>query len=178
MAFLPRLCEHFFGEQLKMPNVATWWCGQDEPLRYVREHLAELVVKPAFSRFGFRSEFPDVLDAAGRKDLLARIETRPEEFLAQERISLSTAPVFNETGFVPRHVILRVYAAWNGSSYVCLPGGLTRVSAQDSSRAVSMQLGGGSKDTWVLGGTEDHAPVRRTVVTAKGPRVAARELPS
>jgi uncharacterized circularly permuted ATP-grasp superfamily protein len=80
MAFLPRLCEHFFGEQLKMPNVATWWCGQDEPLQYVREHLAELVVKPAFSRFGFRSEFPDVLDEGGRKDLLARIEHGPRSF--------------------------------------------------------------------------------------------------
>jgi uncharacterized circularly permuted ATP-grasp superfamily protein/uncharacterized alpha-E superfamily protein len=178
MAFYPKLCEHLLGEELKMPSVATWWCGQEEPLRYVREHLTHLVLKPSFSRFGHRTEFPDALDENGRNDLLARIEARPEDFVAQERISLSTAPVFNETGFVPRHVILRIYAAWNGRSYSVLPGGLTRVSSQDSSRAVSMQLGGGSKDTWVLSGADEHAPTRRTIVLPKGPRVAARELPS
>jgi len=179
MAFLPRLCEHFFGESLKMPSVATWWCGQGGPFRYVRENLCDMVIKPAFARFGLRTEFPDVLDEAGRKDLLARIEARPEEFVAQERVSLSTAPVFNEMGFVPRHVILRVYAAWNGDSYTVMPGGLTRVSSQDSSRAISMHLGGGSKDTWVLSGTADEpAAVRRTLVPAKGARIAARELPS
>jgi uncharacterized circularly permuted ATP-grasp superfamily protein/uncharacterized alpha-E superfamily protein len=178
MAFLPQLCRELLGQELKMPSVATWWCGQEEPLRYVREHFTDLVIKPAFSRFGFRSEFPDVLDEPGRNDLLARIESRPEEFVAQERVALSTAPVFNETGFVPRHVILRVYAAWNGSSFSVLPGGLTRVSSQDSSRAVSMQLGGGSKDTWVLSAVDDHTPVRRTIVPPKGPRIAARELPS
>jgi hypothetical protein len=32
-----------------------------------------------------------------------------------------------------------------------LPGGLTRVSTADKSLVVSMQQGGGSKDTWVLG---------------------------
>jgi uncharacterized circularly permuted ATP-grasp superfamily protein/uncharacterized alpha-E superfamily protein len=178
MAFYPKLCEHLLGEKLKMPSVATWWCGQEEPLRYVREHLNELVMKPSFSRFGHRTEFPDALDENGRNDLLARIDARPEDFVAQERIALSTAPVFNETGFVPRHVILRVYAAWNGRSYSVLPGGLTRVSSQDSSRAVSMQLGGGSKDTWVLSGADEPAPARRTIVLPKGPRVAARELPS
>jgi len=178
MAFLPKLCDHLLGQELKMPSVATWWCGQDEPRRYVREHFKELVIKPAFSRFGQRSEFPDALDEDGRNNLIAKIEARPEEFVAQERVALSTAPVFNDAGFVPRHVILRVYASWNGRSYSVLPGGLTRVSSQDSSRAVSMQLGGGSKDTWVFGGVEEPAPARRTLVLPKGPRVAARELPS
>ncbi|HZI51189.1 MAG TPA: circularly permuted type 2 ATP-grasp protein [Terriglobia bacterium] len=178
MAFLPELCRHLLGEELKMPSVATWWCGQEEPLGYVREHLANLVIKPAFSRYGHRTEFPDVLDETGRNNLLARIAARPEDFVAQERVALSTAPVFNENGFVPRHVIVRIYAAWNGRSYSVLPGGLTRVSSQDSTRSVSMQLGGGSKDTWVFSGVDEPAAVRRTGVLPKGPRVAARELPS
>ena len=182
MAFLPRLCTELLGEELRMPSVATWWCGQEEPLRHVREHLNDLVVKSTFSRFGQRSEFPDALDDAGRKDLLARIEAQPESFVAQERVALSTAPVFTENGFAPGHVILRIYAAWNGSSYSVLPGGLTRVSSQsqDAARAVSMQLGGGSKDTWVLGGIGEKTPARRplTPPKAKAPRVAARELPS
>ena len=178
MAFLPDLCREILGEELKMPSVATWWCGQEEPRRYVREHLKDLVIKPAFARFGHRTEFPEVLDGVARGNLLERIEARPEDFVAQERVSLSTAPVFSETGFVPRHVIVRVYASWNGRSYSVLPGGLTRVSSQDSSRSVSMTLGGGSKDTWVFSGIDEPAPVRRTVALPKGPRVAARELPS
>jgi len=178
MAFLPRLCSHLLGEELKMPSVATWWCGQDEPRRYVSDNFADLVIKPAFSRFGSRAAFPDILDEAGRQALLGRIDARPEEFVAQERVKLSTAPVFSENGFAPRHVILRVYAAWNGSSYNVLPGGLTRVSSQDSSRAVSMQLGGGSKDTWVLGGADETITIKRSRALPKGPHIAARELPS
>jgi uncharacterized circularly permuted ATP-grasp superfamily protein/uncharacterized alpha-E superfamily protein len=178
MGFLPGLCTHLLGEELKMPSVATWWCGQEQPLRHVRENLQNLVIKPTFSRFGRKSEFPDALDEERRSELLSRIEAQPEDYVAQERVALSTAPVFSENGFAPRHVILRVYAAWNGSSYAVLPGGLTRVSGQDSSRAVSMQLGGGSKDTWVFGGADEPAPVRRLLPLPKGARVAARELPS
>ena len=75
----------------------------------------------------------------------------PEQFVAQEQVELSTAPVRTEYGIAPRHVVVRVFAAWNGESYTVLPGGLTRVSTADKSLVVSMQLGGGSKDTWVLG---------------------------
>jgi uncharacterized circularly permuted ATP-grasp superfamily protein len=177
MAFLPGLCRQLLGEELKMPSVATWWCGQEEPLRHVSENFTNLVIKPTFSEFGRRSEFPDAMDEARRNDLLARIKAAPEDFVAQERVALSTAPVFTESGFSPRHVILRVYAAWNGLSYSVLPGGLTRVSSENSS-AVSMQLGGGSKDTWVLGGRDEPSPVRRSLAIPKGARVAARELPS
>jgi uncharacterized alpha-E superfamily protein len=70
--------------------------------------------------------------------------------VAQERVALSTAPVWAQDGVVARHVVLRVFAAWDGSSYTVLPGGLARVSTENSSLIVSMQLGGGSKDTWVL----------------------------
>ena len=65
-------------------------------------------------------------------------------------MALSTAPVRTEQGLSPRHVVLRVFATWDGESYTVLPGGLTRVSTEDRSLVVSMQLGGGSKDTWVL----------------------------
>jgi uncharacterized circularly permuted ATP-grasp superfamily protein len=28
MSFLPGLCRHLLGEELKLPSVATWWCGK------------------------------------------------------------------------------------------------------------------------------------------------------
>jgi A predicted alpha-helical domain with a conserved ER motif. len=58
--------------------------------------------------------------------------------------------------------MLRVYAAWNGQSYVALPGGLTRVSTEDSSLVVSMHLGGKSEDTWVLGTRKEPSALRQS----------------
>ena len=162
MAFLPGLCRQLLGEELRMPSVATWWCGQEVPRRYVLEHLKELVIKPAFPAL---RTAPGVsrIDGAARpaKIWSRRIEAQPEEFVAQERVALSTVPVRTESGIAPRHAVLRVYAAWNGHAYVVLPGGLTRVSTQDSSLVVSMHRGGGSKDTWVLGGSAEAVSARR-----------------
>jgi len=178
MAFLPGLCRQLLGEELKMPSVATWWCGQEKPRRYVMEHLKDLVVKTTFPRPGRHPEFPESLDAGQMKDLIRRIEAQPEEFVAQERVALSTAPVRTDRGFSPRHVMLRMYAAWNGSSYSVLPGGLTRVSTQDSSLVVSMQLGGESKDTWVLGNYEEPALSRKQLSLPVGAYASKRDLPS
>jgi uncharacterized circularly permuted ATP-grasp superfamily protein/uncharacterized alpha-E superfamily protein len=178
MAFLPGLCASLLGEELKLPSVATWWCGQEQALREVREHLPNLVIKPTFPRYGLRSEFPDVLSEAGRAELIRRIEARPEDYVAQERVPLSTSPVLSENGIIPRHVILRVYAVWDGSGYSVMPGGLTRVSTQGSSRAVAMQLGGGSKDTWVLGASEEAPHTRRLLTLPKGAHGSLGDLPS
>jgi uncharacterized circularly permuted ATP-grasp superfamily protein/uncharacterized alpha-E superfamily protein len=178
MAFLPGLCKDLLGEDLRMPSVATWWCGQEAPLRYVLEHLEEVVIKPAFPGFGKKVEFPAMLRRADLADLVARIKAHPEQFVAQEQVALSTAPVRTEYGVAPRHVVLRVFAAWDGDSWSVLPGGLTRVSTADKSLVVSMQLGGGSKDTWVLGADKLRDETRSQ---AAEPAVAPRgtgELPS
>ena len=178
MAFLPGLCRELLGEDLLMPSVATWWCGQEKARSYVMEHLKDVVVKSTFPQPGRHPEFPEFFDSKRLADLVRRIEARPEEFVAQERVALSTVPVPTDTGFAPRHVMLRVYAAWNGSSYGVLPGGLTRVSTQDSSMVVSMQLGGESKDTWVLGSSEEPAALRRQLSLPMDSSTGKRDLPS
>ncbi|HLH30368.1 MAG TPA: circularly permuted type 2 ATP-grasp protein, partial [Terriglobia bacterium] len=91
---------------------------------------------------------------------------------------LSTTPVYTEAGVVPRHAVLRVYAAWIGDSYVALPGGLTRVSTQDSSLVVSMHLGGRSKDTWVLGKPEESVSARYQSTPQAAVRTGKDDLPS
>ena len=178
MAFLPGLCRHLLAEELHMPSVATWWCGQEEPRRYVLDHLQELVIKPAFSRIGQHPKFPAAMQPSAIEALVRKIQAQPEESVAQERVALSTLPVYTDNGIVPRHAVLRVYAAWNGQGYTALPGGLTRVSTQDSSLVVSMQLGGKSKDTWVLGNAEE-AVSARSQSSAHVPVVpSSEELPS
>lgn len=149
--FLPALCRKRLGEKLKLPSLATWWCGEASARRYVLEHLHQLVIKPTFPRFGLHPIFGAGLSAAERDDMRCRIEADPTQYVAQEQMALSTAPVLAEHGGLePRHVVLRAFAVWSGDGYVVMPGGLTRISTSQDSLVVSMQQGGGSKDTWVL----------------------------
>lgn len=149
MAFLPRLCKHVLGEELAMPSVATWWCGHADALDYVVEHLESLVIKPAFPIFGHEPIFGSALSARARDELLTRVRARPHEYVAQEQVALSTAPVWTQDGMQPRHVVLRAFGVANGGAYRVMPGGLARVATSRESLVVSMQRGGGSKDTWV-----------------------------
>lgn len=149
--FLPGLCQQMLGEELKMPSVATWWCGQDRPLNYVVSNLQNLVIKPVFPAFGKQPIFGSKLSNSEREVLIAKIRSAPGQYVAQEQVSLSTAPVWDGLKPVPRHLVLRVYAVATGGGYAVMPGGLTRVSSSLDSLNVSMQGGGGSKDTWVFG---------------------------
>jgi uncharacterized circularly permuted ATP-grasp superfamily protein/uncharacterized alpha-E superfamily protein len=150
MAFLPGLCRALLGEELRMPSVATWWCGQPAEREYVIEHLEELVLKPTFPTVRAQVVFGEELSAEERSALVDRIRARPHGFMAQERVALSTVPTGTGDGAAPRHLVLRVYAVRSGDRYVVMPGGLTRVSPSPDSLVVSSQSGGGSKDTWVL----------------------------
>ena len=173
-AFLPGLCRHLLGEDLKMPSVATWWCGQPRERRYVLEHLPELIIKPTFPRYGHGPVFGPSLDRAALDELAARIRTRPEQYVAQEVVALSTAPVWCDQQLAQRHVMLRAYCAWDGEGYTVMPGGLTRVSNAPESAIVSMQEGAASKDTWVLGRMDDSAYPRMAFESDP----AAEERPS
>jgi uncharacterized circularly permuted ATP-grasp superfamily protein/uncharacterized alpha-E superfamily protein len=162
MPFLPGLSRRFLGEELTLPSAATWWCGQAGAFRYVREHLDSLVIKPAFPSKGMEPVFGGQLNTDERSHLLTRMEARPYEFAGQELLNLSTIPVWSGNGLRPRRVVLRVYLAAAGDSWAVMPGGLARVSASIDTQVVSMQRGGGSKDTWVLSdGPVDSFTMRR-----------------
>src|ERR1700681_1446814 len=103
-----------------MPSVATWWCGQEESRRYALEHLDDMVIKPTFPSYVRHPEFPASMDAATHERLICRIEAQPEQFVAQEQFAISTAPVYTDTGIASGHVVLRVFAAWDGHSYTVL----------------------------------------------------------
>ena len=149
MSFLPGLCKHLLGEKLKLPSVATWWCGQDSARKYVLEHLDRLVLKPAF-RTHFRAPDPEKpLSAKEREALQRHIEFDPDLFVAQERVEYSTAPAWNGSGLVAQPVSLRVYLVARGDGYQVMPGGLARIAPENGGRSLLMQSGGSSKDTWI-----------------------------
>jgi uncharacterized circularly permuted ATP-grasp superfamily protein/uncharacterized alpha-E superfamily protein len=178
-AFLPTLSKQVLGEPLKMPNIATWWCGERGPRRWVAEHLHRLVVKPASPALDFEPLFGAKMSAEERKALIEKIEANPCAYAAQEQVSLSTAPVAHNGVLDARHVVLRVFAVASGDSYAVMPGGLTRVTSSLDSLVVSMQHGGGSKDAWVL--ADAPASSFSLLRKAKGPLPVSRatfDLPS
>jgi uncharacterized circularly permuted ATP-grasp superfamily protein/uncharacterized alpha-E superfamily protein len=180
LAFLPGLCRALLGEELALPSVATWWCGEDDALRYVEAHLDELVVKPTFAGPGLEPAFGARLSQAERESLLAAVRARPYAFVAQEQVPLSTAPVWDAERVHARHLVLRAYAtAAPAGDWEVMPGGLTRVSVAPDSLVVSMQRGGGSKDTWVCC---DGAPTNVTLLRPPGAPIeltrGGAELPS
>src|SRR3984957_8534363 len=122
MPFLPGLCRRMLGEGLKLPTVATWWCGQPKALRYVLDNLDHLVIKPAFPSKGMEPVFGGKLAADGRSKLIARIRESPHEFAGQELMNLSTVPVWSEERrLTPRRVVLRVYLPARGRLFLCMP---------------------------------------------------------
>ncbi len=150
MPFLPGLCRHLLGEELMLPSVPTWWGGRPSDLQYVLEHLDQLVTKRAFPAEMREPIFGSKLNDHQKSLLAAELRARPDHFVAQQQISLSAAPVWHQHKMEPRPVVLRGYVAAAGDSFVVMPGGLTRVSSTHDVPVVSMQRGGGSKDTWVL----------------------------
>ncbi|MEW5975234.1 MAG: circularly permuted type 2 ATP-grasp protein [Acidobacteriota bacterium] len=150
MPFLPGLCARFLGEPLRLPSVATWWCGQDGPQQFVLDHLDHVVIKPAFPSVGMEPVFGSELTGDKRSEMMERIRQRPHAFVGQEQVALSTAPVWVNHQLQPRSIVLRTYLVASNGSYLVMPGGLTRMSMGPDTSVVSMQQGGGSKDTWVL----------------------------
>ena len=150
MPFLPGLSTTLLGERLKLPSVATWWCGQPPAMNYVRENMDRLVIKPAFAGMATEPVFGGQLSGPDRQKLLDNMQARPYNYTGQELLHLSTVPVWSENTLSQRRVVLRVFVAAAGDSWIVMPGGLARVSPSIDTPVVSMQRGGGSKDTWVL----------------------------
>ncbi|BDC52760.1 hypothetical protein F183_A50750 [Bryobacterales bacterium F-183] len=177
-AFLPTLCQHLMGESLRIPSVATWWCGGETELSYVSRNLHGLVLKPSFGGRTATPIFTDRLSASELEAVTRRVLANPAEFVAQEQVALSTAPVFSANQkFEARPIVVRLFAVAYRGSYRVMPGGLTRVSSSTDTLVVSVQSGGGSKDTWVLGPEPDVVAARAATAILDVSR-ATIDLPS
>jgi len=156
LSFLPRLCRHFLGEDLQIPSVPTWWCGDPQSLGFVLDRLDSLVIKPAYPTRGADPQFGSELSRDGRSELAARIRANPDRWVAQAQIETHNVPVLlsdaaHGLNVQSRRFVLRSYLVADGDSYDVMPGGLTRVTGSTDTLIVSLQQGGGSKDTWILG---------------------------
>lgn len=147
--FVPEMIRFYLGEEPILQNVPTWQCGKPDDLKYVLEHLPELVVKEVHGSGGYGM-------LVGPKSTREQVETfralilaDPGNYIAQPTLALSTTPTFVAEGIAPRHVDLRPYCLV-GERIELVPGGLTRVALTEGSLVVNSSQGGGVKDTWVL----------------------------
>ena len=175
MPFLPGLSTHLLGEELRLPSVDTWWCGQARERRYVEQHLDELFLRPAFST-GSPQSRPGTVERGKREEWLALLRERPYDLVGQNEIPLSRAPV----GAGPsRPVVLRLFVLSDGQDYFLMPGGIARLMSQASLGTAALALSGGCKDVWVLpdAGQQPEPP---HAVTAPPPMLErlASDLPS
>ncbi|WP_051946127.1 circularly permuted type 2 ATP-grasp protein [Verrucomicrobium sp. BvORR106] len=179
LPFLPGLSRHLLGEDLKLANAVTWWCGQPKELAHVEKHLDRFVLKRAFVGGAGQPVFGADLTEAEREALLAKVRMAPHEYAAQEVLSLSSAPVFDKGKIESRPLVLRCYIVPCGNDFAVMPGGLTRVSPSPKGLVVSMQSGGVSKDTWVLAdGPVEQLTLLLSPTVAIRPERQAGEVPS
>jgi uncharacterized circularly permuted ATP-grasp superfamily protein/uncharacterized alpha-E superfamily protein len=147
--FMNSICKHFLKEDLILPQIASWWCGQEKEREYVLKNLANLVVKPIDSTNRENIYFCEFLSKEELKALEKEILRKPYRYVAQEKISFSTTPNFTTEHLEPRKVTCRTFAVAKENGYSIMPGGLVRVAAERKELRVSNQRGGTSKDFWV-----------------------------
>lgn len=150
MAFLPQLSVALLGEPLRMPGVATWWCGDPASRQLVLDRLDDLIIKPAYRRRGRQREELQALAQLTPSELRSRIEAAPGDYVGQERVTRSVAPIWSEGEAGSASVALRTFAVASGGGYSVMSGGLARVApALEPLEFASLQ-GERSKDVWVL----------------------------
>ncbi len=146
---VPEMIRFYCGEEPILSNVPTWELSKPDDLKYVLEHLPELVVKEVQGSGGYGML---VGPTASKKEIAQfreKIIAAPEKYIAQPTLSLSTCPTFVTSGIAPRHIDLRPFIL-SGKEITLVPGGLTRVAVKEGSLVVNSSQGGGTKDTWVL----------------------------
>lgn len=150
MPYLPNIAKHLIGEELRLPSVATWWCGEPKQRDYVQANLKQLVIKPTYRQPGGHPLFGSELSRTELDTLRAQINAEPHLYVGQEYIHFSTTPSLVEGRLEPRRTVLRTFLFSEKDGYAVMPGGLTRCEGERSELTVSIQGGGVSKDTWIL----------------------------
>jgi uncharacterized circularly permuted ATP-grasp superfamily protein/uncharacterized alpha-E superfamily protein len=177
MSFMPKLCRTLLGEDLRLPNIATWWCGQGKARQSVIADMDELAIAGAYGNPvpGFASSQPLIgaaLSAEEKNRLALAMTERGVDYAGQEVVNLSTTPVWHEGRLEPRPFVLRVYAAHTPAGWKIMPGGFCRISGRADARAVSMGEGVQSADVWVLA----DKPVEMVSLLPTGETVRIRRI--
>ncbi|MGE3305279.1 MAG: circularly permuted type 2 ATP-grasp protein [Rhizobiaceae bacterium] len=155
LAFLPQVARALRGEDLVLPSIATWWCGQEADRQHVIDNMQRMMIGPALStRLPFEDEDVTVLGGAlgagDRAALAEKLMANGGGFVGQEAVTLSTTPVHVAGWLEPRPASLRVYLARTPDGWTVMPGGFARIGFTQDTTAIAMQRGGQAADVWVV----------------------------
>jgi uncharacterized circularly permuted ATP-grasp superfamily protein len=146
---MPALIRYYLDEEPMLAQVPTYLGFRPQDFRYISEHLDELVVKTTGDAGGYGMLMGPFATRAEREAYLERMRRKPDNYIAQPLVELSSHPTYVDGRLEPRRVDLRPFILY-GDRIRVLPGGLTRVALRPGSYVVNSSQGGGSKDTWVL----------------------------
>lgn len=149
--FMEKISQYFLNESLILPQMATWWCGQENELEFVLENIQTLIVKKMDKTDELEVHFCSKMSKDEIENLKKIILQNPYKYVAQEEISFSTIPYYNNKTVEPRSASIRAFCIKSGDDYSVMNGGLVRVSTKKDTLLVSSQKGGTSKDLWILG---------------------------
>lgn len=155
MAFYPGLCRALLGEDLLVPSIATWWCGQPAERDFVVKNYDRLAIRRTFARTSIASRIsadsiPSARTAADSKAELQRLNLAGHEYYGQESPTFSTTPVWRDGALAPSPMALRMFVCFDGKGYRVMPGGMTRTTDDFGMGAIRLGDGDASKDSWVL----------------------------
>ncbi|MHC0054621.1 circularly permuted type 2 ATP-grasp protein [Actibacterium sp. D379-3] len=178
LAFMPRLSEALMGRRLRMPNIATWWCGGAEERAHVARNADSMTISAAYST-GLAFAPEDMLAGDLSPDQIAdRIARDGAQLVGQQQVQLSTTPAFVNGKLQPRPMSLRVFLARTRDGWQVMPGGFARIGLSDASTGVAMQKGGLVSDVWVIGGATSDSETMLPRETELFERAQPGALPS
>ncbi len=149
-SYMPEIIKFYLDESPILHNVPTWRCREPDALKYVLDHLDELVVKEVHGSGGYGMLVGPHSTRVQIEAFREKLVKNPENFIGQPTLALSTCPTYINQGVVERHVDLRPFVLSGADGVRIVPGGLTRVALEDGSLVVNSSQGGGTKDTWVI----------------------------
>ncbi len=179
LAFMPHLCEAMLGELPKLPNVATWWCGDAAARNYVQMNANGMLLSPAQSRMLPFDPDDDIVYGAHLRDTLeSRLASEGASLVGQEIASVSTTPALVDGRLVPRPMTLRMFLCRTPKGWRVMPGGYARIGRTEDLSAVSMKRGGSVADVWIV--SDNPVPIETMADQVRGryPRPQSGTLPS
>lgn len=177
MAFFPKIAWAHLGRELALPNIATWWCGQNSQRDHVIANSARMMVGDAFSTVPLMADpntkaFGTPADGPHVQHLADLLNSNGHGLVGQEAVTLSTTPVWENGTLVARPMCIRISMGRTENGWAVMPGGYARISAGNDAKALAMQRGGKVADVWV---TSDR-PVKTPSLLSVSRSTATRSL--
>ncbi|WP_342130590.1 circularly permuted type 2 ATP-grasp protein [Hydrogenophaga sp. OTU3427] len=147
--YVPQMIDFYLGEKPILSNVPTFMGRKPDDLKYMLANMKDLVVKEVHGAGGYGMLVGPASTQAEIEEFRQAVLAKPDGYIAQPTLSLSTCPTYVQSGIAPRHIDLRPFVL-SGKTVQMVPGGLTRVALKEGSLVVNSSQGGGTKDTWIL----------------------------